>query len=328
MKKIIILLIALTMLSSCSKDTWQWTYYPEWCLSCTDKYIFSQTFEDFDTCKIWAYNQMRGSEDKMHCWKNCTNPEWDWVQKCEEVIRSWKATPVSVTFDEFGNIDDKRNYETVWYYILNYSKEYENKNYWLALENINSAISLVPSESDFYTKLWYVYSGLWNEEEANDSHLQAIELDWNNIKSLTVIANNHYEEWEYEIAIKMYDKITALNDVEKDNIFVYMFRWNAFVELSQYKEAIADYDILLKYLPIDVYYDARALARFQIGDYKWSLEDAEKTIKLSPHKWYWYYRRAMANAQLRNTSNMCNDFRKAFSNWTIEAQQAIDLLCI
>ena len=37
----------------------------------------------------------------MTCNKNCKNPDEYGMQTCEDVIRNWKATPVSITFEEY-----------------------------------------------------------------------------------------------------------------------------------------------------------------------------------------------------------------------------------
>ena len=102
-----LLFLFIIVLSGCSnklslsKTTWQGTYYPNGCLTCEEDYVYSQTFDNFNDCKTWALNKKSNSSDKVTCDKNCKNPDEYGMQTCEEVIRNWKSTPVSVTFEEY-----------------------------------------------------------------------------------------------------------------------------------------------------------------------------------------------------------------------------------
>lgn len=111
MKKIIytilLLFLFVVTLSGCSnkvslkKTTWQGVYYPNGCLTCEESYVYSPIFDNFDDCKTWALNKKSNSDDKVTCSKNCKNPDEYGMQTCEETIRNWKATPVSITFEEY-----------------------------------------------------------------------------------------------------------------------------------------------------------------------------------------------------------------------------------
>jgi len=87
MKKIILLLITISLLSmGCSLgNNWQGVYYPDGCLTCEDKYIFSPVFNNYDECQRWAiniYNSRDNTNDQYECGKNCKHK--DGLQICDE----------------------------------------------------------------------------------------------------------------------------------------------------------------------------------------------------------------------------------------------------
>jgi hypothetical protein len=70
-----------------SKNTWQGFYYPDGCLSCASKYIYSPIFETKEQCFNWA-NSLKTSrnntEDLFECGLNCKNKNGSNV--CEETV--------------------------------------------------------------------------------------------------------------------------------------------------------------------------------------------------------------------------------------------------
>jgi hypothetical protein len=103
-----IIIFSISFLVGCSKDnfvvgkaTWQGMLYPNGCLTCEEDYVYSPIFDNFEDCKTWALNQKSNPGDKVTCSKNCKNPDEWGMQTCEEVIRNWKPTPDSVTFEEY-----------------------------------------------------------------------------------------------------------------------------------------------------------------------------------------------------------------------------------
>lgn len=87
MKKIkIILFITALFVSACSlKNNWQGVYYPDGCLVCDEKYIFSPIFNNYDECQRWAIdiqNKRNNPNDQYECGKNCKYK--DGIQICDE----------------------------------------------------------------------------------------------------------------------------------------------------------------------------------------------------------------------------------------------------
>lgn len=92
MKKVIILLFTILILTGCSlkKETWQGFYYPNGCLECQEDYIFSPIFEDRASCLSWATTLRQERQnylDEFECGKNCKVPETkDGFYICDETV--------------------------------------------------------------------------------------------------------------------------------------------------------------------------------------------------------------------------------------------------
>jgi len=81
------------------------------------------------------------------------------------------------------------------------------------------------------------------------------------------------------------------------------------LELKNYKEAIADYDLAIKYNPmgIDAYYN-RGLARIIIGDYSGASTDMSAVIKAKPQDADAFFNRAVAKMNMYNARAAIQDF--------------------
>jgi len=92
MKKLLLLIIPILFLSGCSlfRESWQGFYYPNGCLECKDKYIYSPTFNDKESCLAWATelkNSRGNPNDTYECGKNCKAPDTkDGLYKCDETV--------------------------------------------------------------------------------------------------------------------------------------------------------------------------------------------------------------------------------------------------
>ena len=87
---IIILLIVGIYFLWDRKETWLGFYYPDGCLTCKEKYIFSPEFKDRASCLSWTTNlkaQRNNSADLFECGKNCKVPDSpDGLYICEETV--------------------------------------------------------------------------------------------------------------------------------------------------------------------------------------------------------------------------------------------------
>lgn len=87
---VIILIVAGIYFFWGGKETWLGFYYPDGCLTCTDKYIFSPQFDDRASCLAWATNlkqQRNNPSDDFECGKNCKVPDSpDGLYVCDETV--------------------------------------------------------------------------------------------------------------------------------------------------------------------------------------------------------------------------------------------------
>ena len=85
---------------------------------------------------------------------------------------------------------------------------------------------------------------------------------------------------DYRKAIAFFDKV-----IRKDNeaVVAYYYRGLSRYALGQFKEAIANYDIVIHFYPDDEVYVNRSLARIALEDYKTAIRDCDEAIRINPH---------------------------------------------
>jgi tetratricopeptide (TPR) repeat protein len=72
----------------------------------------------------------------------------------------------------------------------------------------------------------------------------------------------------------------------------------------------------------------RAMAKYNLEDFKGALLDFDALIKLDNSNYQAYYERALTNLQLGNSSAACEDLKIAKENGIGEAQELINKFCI
>jgi len=89
-KNLGVIIAIILIVAGIYKETWQGFYYPDGCLTCTDKYIYSSQFNDRASCLAWATNlkqQRNNPSDDFECGKNCKVPDSpDGLYICEETV--------------------------------------------------------------------------------------------------------------------------------------------------------------------------------------------------------------------------------------------------
>ncbi len=100
MKNIILLSLFILGCIGTNKQSWQGTYYPDGCLDCESKYIYSPTFNNYNECKEWADSKLKSKFDKVSCGSNCSYDNNLQALNCDLVVRSWHIDmlPNSPTF--------------------------------------------------------------------------------------------------------------------------------------------------------------------------------------------------------------------------------------
>ena len=87
---IVILILAAIYFFWGRKETWLGFYYPDGCLTCQEKYIYSPEFENRASCLAWATDlksKRNNPEDTFECGKNCKAPDnSDGLYVCDETV--------------------------------------------------------------------------------------------------------------------------------------------------------------------------------------------------------------------------------------------------
>lgn len=99
----ILILIPILLWGCVKNHSWQGTFYPEGCLTCESKYVYSPVFNTFKDCKNWADSRVKHGEDKASCGRNCEYQGKMDLSKCDTVVRSWAIPmlPESPTFSSY-----------------------------------------------------------------------------------------------------------------------------------------------------------------------------------------------------------------------------------
>ena len=105
------------------------------------------------------------------------------------------------------------------------------------------------------------------------------------------------------------------NDLLKkypDFVYGYLLRGNANYYLTNYIEAIKDYNIVIERIPSENggYYN-RGLCKFKLEDYRGAILDYDKAIENNPKIAETYYRRGLVKIKINLIDEGCLDLSKA-----------------
>jgi tetratricopeptide (TPR) repeat protein len=122
-------------------------------------------------------------------------------------------------------------------------------------------------------------------------------------------ANAYYELAQYQQAIADYDQAIDLNPAYAK---AYNNRANAYYELAQYQQAIADYDQAIDLNPSYAEaYNNRGNAYADLGQYEQAIESYTQAIDLKSDYANAYYNRGLAYADLGQYEQAIADYNKA-----------------
>lgn len=84
----LLILLGTIIVGAGCKNTWSGFYYPEGCLTCTDRHIIKHDLTSFEECREWAEEiseSRRYSEnDDYECGLNCKTK--DGFNICEQTV--------------------------------------------------------------------------------------------------------------------------------------------------------------------------------------------------------------------------------------------------
>lgn len=94
-------------------DIWQGIFCPNCDLENADDddFIYSPNFYSFEDCEDWVISRKDSEDDEYICKLNCRPSDIE-DEACEEVVRSWKLIPQSVTFEEYSDRSELHRSDT------------------------------------------------------------------------------------------------------------------------------------------------------------------------------------------------------------------------
>ena len=123
-------------------------------------------------------------------------------------------------------------------------------------------------------------------------------------------AQDKFELTDYEEAILDYNKALELSPTEI--CLVYSMRGNAKRKLGDFDGAISDQNKALDFDPLyaDGYFN-RGIAKFKKGDFDGAIQDYSQVIKINPKDSDSFFNRANVKKEIGDMQGACEDWRKA-----------------
>lgn len=185
----------------------------------------------------------------------------------------------------------------------------DKADYIQAMEFLNKAIELHPTDPYAYANRGRVYFGLKEYNKAIGDYTRSIELHPKNASTYSYRGLAYHDLQEYEKAIQDYSK--SLELYPKDG-YVFFSRGFSYGKLKEYEKAIQDFNKAIELEPkfADAY-SFRGLAYIRIKEYEKAIQDYNQVIGLDPKDAIAYTNRGTAYYDLGKKERACNDWRKA-----------------
>jgi len=182
---------------------------------------------------------------------------------------------------------------------------YNNGDYDRAIENYNIAVKIKP-KSYVLCARGDAYKDKGDYDKAIEDFNQAIRLDSNYAKAYNDRGLAYYAKGDYDKAITNYNQVIKLNPndtsvyyqvnlvfiasisqaikLNPNDTSAYYLRGEAYYDIGDYDNAIADYSQAIKLKPnyANTYYN-RGSAYYDKGDYDKAIADFSQVIKLNPN---------------------------------------------
>ena len=139
-------------------------------------------------------------------------------------------------------------------------------------------------------------------------------------------AQDKFELSDYEEAILDYNKALELSPAEI--CLVYSMRGNAKRNLGDLDGAISDQNKALDFDPLyaDGYFN-RGIAKFKKGDFNGSIQDYSQVLKINPKDSDAFFNRANVKKEIGDMKSACEDWRQAADNGDNDAKKFLREHC-
>lgn len=161
----------------------------------------------------------------------------------------------------------------------------------LALEDLNSAITISPEDPTLYVRRAGNYYLLDNHRASVEDFSRAIELDDQNVDAYSGRGEVYLAETNYQAAIDDFTQVMELSDSPYELTDAYWMRGQAHTALENYDQAIEDFSqaIMTDVTPSTEYsyprlvsYRGRAEILALRGEYDDALDDLTKAVSIDP----------------------------------------------
>ncbi len=194
-----------------------------------------------------------------------------------------------------------------------------------ALNDFNKSISLDSLNYDVYNFKGLTLIKNGNSKEAIISFKQSIKLNSNRNMAFNNLGEVFFEEEQYNDAISYYNLALqhGYNAYTFYNLGLAQYFYN-----QDYVQVIKDMDsaLSLDNTIIDAYYN-RGLCYSHLKNYEKALSDFNTTLKMSENHENALINRGIVFANLKQFDNSCKDFKKAHSLGSTLAKPYMDKVC-
>lgn len=191
---------------------------------------------------------------------------------------------VTVWKDNFNVWEDAiQKYPNAAYVAYAYKGDYYRyqKNYSEALNQYNQSVAINPNYGAVYHRRALVHHELEDLKAAESDYLRAVEFGEGRYMSYANLCKLHRMEGDYEQAMKECNAAIQGDDFEQKHN-VYLQRGTMLALAKNYKGALADYNEYIKHDTEEVKaYRWRAIAHFELEDYKAAMKDIEFALNLN-----------------------------------------------
>lgn len=176
--------------------------------------------------------------------------------------------------------------------IFLYYKRAELENYEEAIRDYDEIIRIVSKDAVTYknrenvNKNWLKYKTVHIKslypQIIKNKDIKNFHDVWGELYNLVLVYKKRGTAKQklkrYKEAIKDYDEVIK---IDPKNGYVYCMRGDAKADLKQYEEAIKDYDEAIKIDPNYAYYIKRGFAKENLGKYEEAIKDYDEAIKIN-----------------------------------------------
>lgn len=210
-------------------------------------------------------------------------------------------------------------------------KQYEEKQYVLALQNLEQSLDLFGSKNP---QAYLLASKILIDEYKNYARALGYINKGLNIKGdKTITAKLYYLKGkclknlnQFKSAYTSF-KLAAIMDLPLDSLHFELAELNCFV-FKNYEDAIENFTALIAINPgfADAYL-GRAYSFQQLEEHTKAIEDASMFIKLNDREGSAYYLKALSEAALNRKKTACEDLKKAVALGTQDNEGLISKVC-